>query len=122
MCGANDAQRAHQLVDWQRGFAEHLRQLATHQAAVEFELPAALLRMHVADAEPGVVGRLRLDVGHIGAVALDRHRLLQPGRRQRAVQRREAARHIDRASGQQQAQQGQYAVAQALEGLHRIVS
>ena len=47
----HDAERAQQLVGLQRGGAEHFAQFAMHHAPVEFELPAALLRMHPAQRE-----------------------------------------------------------------------
>ena len=62
---ADDAQGAHELVGVQRGCTQNFRQFATHQAAVEFELPAALLRMDKAQTAPRIQSTGPFDVRHI---------------------------------------------------------
>ena len=91
---AHDVQRAHELVGLQRGGPEHLGQLAMHHAAVELQLPGALLSMYVAHGKPGILRALRADVGHIGAIALHLYGLAQALDHQLAIQRRKAALHI----------------------------
>ena len=62
----HDVQAAHELVGLDRGRAKNLGQLAVHDPAVEFELPGALLRVHVTHGKPRILRRLRLDVRDIG--------------------------------------------------------
>jgi hypothetical protein len=65
-CMAHDVERTHELVGLQRGRAKNFGQLAMQDPAVEFELPGALLRVHVTHGKPRILRRLRLDVRDIG--------------------------------------------------------
>ena len=67
-----------------------------HHAAIRLQLPAAFLRMRVAESEGGVCISLREDVRHVGCIALDLHGLLQTDRLQTARELRQTAPHIHR--------------------------
>ncbi len=68
--GLVNTQGAQGAVGVQRGRTEHFREGAAHDAAVELQLPAPLLGMHIAHGHPGVAGIAGQDVGHIARIPL----------------------------------------------------
>ena len=85
-----DAQGAEQPVGLDQLGAEHLGQFAARQTAQHLHLEEAVLGVHVAEGEVGVVLILRVDVGDAPLVAGDLRLGLERGVRERAIELRHA--------------------------------
>jgi len=68
---SREAERAHELVGLEGALAEEFAQPSLRHAPLEFHLPEAILRVHVAHREPAIALALRIDVRHAFAVAQD---------------------------------------------------
>ena len=99
---AHDVERTHELVSLQRGGPEDFGQFAVHYPAVEFQLPGALLRMHVTHGKPRIARRLRPDVRDIGRIALHAHSIAQSAHHDPPIQRRKSTLHIQGNTGTRQ--------------------
>ncbi len=88
--GFVEAQRAEPDVVIDARAAEHFAEPAARHAALQFELPEAVLRMRIADREIRIGVAFRTDVRHAVFVAHERHRRGQSLRQQQAALRRQA--------------------------------
>ena len=113
-----DAQRAHQQVGFECRWAEHFRQRAAHDAAVEFQLPAALLRVHIAHRHPGVAGVFGEDVGDVAGVALHLHCGPQPLQLQFTIDLGQAAPRVQRTRHHGEHQQSSEPSGRAFQPAH----
>ena len=69
LCCLVNAQGTQQFVDRQSGLTQNLGQFAVHDAAVELELPATLLRMGKAQRKRSVGHGIALNMHHTCTVA-----------------------------------------------------
>ena len=108
-----DAQRAHETVGVQRGRPQQFGQRAAHDAAVELQLPATFLCMHITHGHPGITRVAGPDMGDVRTIALNLNRGAQAGQWQFALGLRQALTRVpgeqDRDAQQGQAQTGQQA-------------
>ena len=73
---AQDTQNA---IGRQSGFAQHLRQCAPHDAAIERHLPASFLCMDITHGHPGIARIFGQDVGHVAGIAVHLNGMPQAG-------------------------------------------
>ena len=96
--GAAEADRAQKTILRQRRRAQHLRQPAVSDAALQLHLPQPILRVHVAEAEERVRLVRREDVRDGVGVADDVDRRRDAGDRRRAGDLGQRAAQVDAAA------------------------
>ena len=109
LCCLVNAQGTQQFVDRQSGFTQNLGQFAVHDAAVELELPATLLRMGKAQRKRSVGHGIALNMHHTCTVARHLDGGLQTLQTQRTFVLRLCSHQVHTDSAQHHQQQGQQA-------------
>ena len=120
LSGLAYAQRAHELVGLKGGRAEHFRERSAHHAAVEFQLPAALLRVHIAHRFPGIGRTTGQDVRHIAGVAVHLHRPAQAQQLQLPVHFWQAALRVNGRDDHSRDQQHHQQLEETFDPAHGV--